>query len=734
MKSIIESYFPTRTDEPFSSAKDERNQFLKFVDMLCVISVWQAEHDQKEAASRVGACVSDADLMYAMEPHERVIFPQRGEFRGIYEDLILRSKKTVEETETIAPISRLFASGLLSPLEQLSFLLAFSFCTSKKYAQIYSRLLGKSAEEWCPTLGLCLDFGRLFLAEEENSSAILLDDTSYLNSIFLEKNTESQNRFGQDASALSRSILLKSTVYKWLCDAKADDTSLEMVGGFLTPLSDEEYVCHPEVLKELTEVLSYAQTVSNGNAGLLEISGEIGCGKRFLLSRLSLITATPIFAVDWIRFSSLPERTQATIVDELCVREALFGITVYIYNVSEKTLNHQAILPKFFRYSDLLIFGSEKRLKEECYQSISNQIYRIAVPETDLMSQKRLWEEAAKKLSAIFAEDMDLMETVSKYTMNPGRIFLAVQNTVEVAPAEENGFVIHKDALEHQIRQICSVGFGENAKKISTPFDWDDLIIEEESKKMLQMAMNRVRFKGRVNDDFGFGAKLPYGRGVSVVLYGPPGTGKTMAAGVLAKELGLDLYRVDLSQISSKYIGETEKNLGAIFDTAANSNVVLFFDEADSVFARRTDVSSSNDRHANEQTGYLLQRIEEYFGISILATNNMQNFDAAFKRRMTYLIPIGIPDAGTREMLWKKAFPENAPLSKNVDFAALSGAVELSGSSIKNAAIQAAYFAAAENREITMDDIATAADLECVKVGRLGAKNDILSALLKKDI
>ncbi len=733
MKSIIESYFPTRTDEPFSSAKDERNQFLKFVDMLCVISVWQAEHDQKEAASRVGACVSDADLMYAMEPHERVIFPQRGEIRGIYEDLILRSKKTVEETETIAPISRLFASGLLSPLEQLSFLLAFSFCTSKKYAQIYSRLLGKSAEEWCPTLGLCLDFGRLFLTEEENLPAVLLNDTSYLNSIFLDKYSESQNRYLQDSNGLSRPMLLKSTVYKWICDAKVDDTILETVGEYLTPVGEEEYACHPSALSELLDVVSYAQNIPQKNSVVIELSGETGCGKRFLLSKVSLLSATPIFAVDWIRFSSMPERVRLNIIDELCVRETLFGIIIYFYNVSEKTIDHQGTVSKLLSHADLLIFGSEKRMKEECYQSISNQIYRIAVPETDLMSQKRLWEEAAKKSSAIFAEDMDLMETVSKYTMNPGRIYLAVQNTVEVSPAEENGFVIHKDALERQIRQICSVGFGENAKKISTPFDWDDLIIEEESKKMLQMAMNRVRFKGRVNDDFGFDAKLPYGRGVSIVLYGPPGTGKTMAAGVLAKELGLDLYRVDLSQISSKYIGETEKNLGAIFDAAANSNVVLFFDEADSVFARRTDVSSSNDRHANEQTGYLLQRIEEYTGISILATNNMQNFDAAFKRRMTYLIPIGIPDASTREMLWKKAFPKEAPLAKNVDFAALSNAVELSGSSIKNAAVQAAYFAAAENREITMDDIATAADLECVKVGRLGAKNDILSALLKKD-
>ena len=172
--------------------------------------------------------------------------------------------------------------------------------------------------------------------------------------------------------------------------------------------------------------------------------------------------------------------------------------------------------------------------------------------------------------------------------------------------------------------------------------------------------------------------------------------------------------------------------MGAIFDAAENSNVILFFDEADSVFARRTNVTSSNDRHANEQTGYLLQKIEEYPGISILATNNMQNFDAAFKRRMTYLIPIGIPDEATRAKIWRESFPKQAPLSKQVDFEVLSKACEISGSSIKSAAIQAAYFAASQNREITMDDIACAVDLECTKVGKLGMKNEILSAMLKK--
>ena len=312
--------------------------------------------------------------------------------------------------------------------------------------------------------------------------------------------------------------------------------------------------------------------------------------------------------------------------------------------------------------------------------------------------------------------------------MNPGRIFQAVKNCSGVT---EPGMDIDKAILQEQIRRICAVEFGENAKRLESPFEWDDLIVENDSKLLLKQVCDRVRYKSRVNVDFGFGAKLPYGRGLSVVFYGPPGTGKTMAAQVLANTLGLDIYRIDLSQISSKYIGETEKNLGSLFEAAKNSNAILFFDEADSLFSKRTGVNNSNDRYANAETSYLLQKVEEYSGMSILATNNMQNFDAAFKRRMSFIIPIGIPDEITRKMLWKKSFPKDAPLDKDVDFDILARAVEMSGSSIKSSAIAAAYLAAAEGSCINMEHISIAVDRECLKNGRTGARNDILQAMME---
>lgn len=198
-----------------------------------------------------------------------------------------------------------------------------------------------------------------------------------------------------------------------------------------------------------------------------------------------------------------------------------------------------------------------------------------------------------------------------------------------------------------------------------------------------------------------------------------------MAAGVMSNELGLDVYRVDLSEISSKYIGEAEKNLSALFDTARYSNAILFFDEADALFSKRTEIRNSNDKYANGETAYLLQRIEEYSGISILATNNLNNFDEAFKRRMSFLIPVGMPDESVRLELWQSMFPKEIPLDKNVRFEVFAQKAELTGSEIKSAALAAAFMAVEENSPVTQEMLIDAVSREYFKKGRVGIENEL---------
>ncbi|HIY17234.1 MAG TPA: ATP-binding protein [Candidatus Intestinimonas stercorigallinarum] len=199
---------------------------------------------------------------------------------------------------------------------------------------------------------------------------------------------------------------------------------------------------------------------------------------------------------------------------------------------------------------------------------------------------------------------------------------------------------------------------------------------------------------------------------------GPPGTGKTMAAQVIANRLGLELYKVDLSGVMSKYIGETEKQLGAVFDEVKKSQSILFFDEADALFGKRSETKDAHDRYANVQTSYLLQKMEEYDGIVILASNFLQNFDEAFKRRIKFIIDFTLPDRDRREKIWRSVLPAELPRSEDIDFDFLARSFELSGSSIKNIAVSAAFLAAEEGVPMGMVHLLLAVQAEQNKTGK----------------
>lgn len=236
----------------------------------------------------------------------------------------------------------------------------------------------------------------------------------------------------------------------------------------------------------------------------------------------------------------------------------------------------------------------------------------------------------------------------------------------------------------------------------------------EKLKEISRMAAVR----GEVMQQWGFAEKFSYGNGLSVLFYGAPGTGKTMAAQVLANALSLPLYQVDLSQLISKFIGETQKNIGRIFDEAGEQECILLFDEADAVFAKRSQVSDAQDRYSNAETAYLLQRIEQYTGITVLATNLLQNFDEAFRRRISYMVHFPMPDAGLRKELWEDIFPDDTPVSLEVDADLLAQAFELSGASIRNAAWHGALMARAEGSSVKMCHILAGIQNEYEKQGR----------------
>jgi SpoVK/Ycf46/Vps4 family AAA+-type ATPase len=249
-------------------------------------------------------------------------------------------------------------------------------------------------------------------------------------------------------------------------------------------------------------------------------------------------------------------------------------------------------------------------------------------------------------------------------------------------------------------------------------YTWDDIVLPEEVLSQLREICQRVVYRHRVIGDWGFGKKLSLGKGVNALFAGPSGAGKTMASEIIANELELDLYKIDLSGVVSKYIGETEKNLDRVFSAAEDANAVLFFDEADALFGKRSEVRDSHDRYANIEISYLLQKMEEYEGVAILATNLRANLDESFTRRLAFTIHFPFPDETSRHLIWKKIWPPQLAIAQAVDLEFISRQFKLSGGNIKNVALGAAFLAASDGGQVTMSHLLHAIRREYQKLGK----------------
>jgi len=265
------------------------------------------------------------------------------------------------------------------------------------------------------------------------------------------------------------------------------------------------------------------------------------------------------------------------------------------------------------------------------------------------------------------------------------------------------------------------------ARRITPKRGWGDIVLPDESFDQLREICARVTCHGRVLDEWGFEARLSLGKGVTALFAGPSGTGKTLAAEIVAHELGLYLYKINLATVVSKYIGETEKNLDRLFTASQDANCVLFFDEADALFGKRSEVRDSHDRYANLEISYLLQKMEEFEGLAILATNLRQNLDDAFTRRLAFTVHFPFPDEAERRRIWVEIWPQAVPLSSDVDAGRLARDLKMSGGNIKNTALAAAYYAAADGGVVTHDHLMRAARREFQKMGKVPAGLDSLA-------
>jgi AAA+ superfamily predicted ATPase len=334
----------------------------------------------------------------------------------------------------------------------------------------------------------------------------------------------------------------------------------------------------------------------------------------------------------------------------------------------------------------------------------------VDVPQPSAAQRAALWRTCLRD-----AAESDGDHLASRYPLAPALIHDAACTIRARAVAR----AITPDDVSAGIRAVLDDRLGAFARPIDVTQTWDDLVVGQDQAMAIAELVARIRQRRRVYEQWGFAAKVGKGLGVSALFSGPPGTGKTMVAALIAKDLGLEVYQVDLGKLVSKWIGETEKQLGELFDAAEASQAILLFDEADSLFGKRTEMKSSNDRYANLETNYLLQRLESFTGICLLTSNHESNIDPAFQRRLSLHLRFDLPGEHEREALWRAMLPNDAPVAPNLDFASLARRFEMAGGHIRNAALRAAFLAADEESSISDTHLEYAARVEYEGMGKM---------------
>jgi len=404
-------------------------------------------------------------------------------------------------------------------------------------------------------------------------------------------------------------------------------------------------------------------------------------------------------------------REELEIYIRLCEREsALSRIALLVETETESDESRvSSSLKEFMEQTRCPIFVvSREQRRFGLRHSVCFELHAPPVQQ-----QRELWQIVLAGQPALQERQLDAL--TSQFNLAPSEI---------ISIAGETTLQTEKTDLFAKLWEACRLHSRARletlAQRIEPVASWDDLILPAAQKETLRAIVTHVRQRAKVYDQWGFAGKGSRGLGISALFAGASGTGKTMAAEVLAQELQLDLYRIDLSAVVSKYIGETEKNLRQLFDAAELGGAILLFDEADALFGKRSEVKDSHDRYANIEVSYLLQRMESYRGLAILTTNLKSALDAAFLRRIRFVVQFPFPDAADREAIWRGIFPKEAPLN-GVDFSKLAQ-LNIAGGNIRNIAMSAAFLAADVDEKIEMSQLLQAAQGEYAKMEKVVAE------------
>lgn len=454
----------------------------------------------------------------------------------------------------------------------------------------------------------------------------------------------------------------------------------------------------------------------------MQLAGESGSGRKSLVKKAADKADFSVVYLDYQRLLASSDESQKDIINSVKRELIFYDAALCIHNIEDDK-------KQSYKYIDKILYLLENKLRDINKPVIIATLTDTEIiPHTELPFTKVSLDcrilaeriEVWKKYSELYNIQIDYEFYGVKYTLVPSQIakvFLLLSQMSD----DDNSSLDEK--ICDCCRQVISMPEKGSIISVNSRQRLSDLKLPADKKEILNAICGYMKDYYKVYKDWNMDSRYSYGKGMTALFTGIPGTGKTMAAGCIAGELGIPLYRVDLSQIVDKYIGETEKKLEVVFKYAQSANVILFFDEADALFGKRSEVKDSKDKYANTEVSYILQRIEQYDGMVILASNFINNIDEAFMRRMKYVVEFQMPDSSIRKEIWKSGFSKEIPVD-DIDYDYLADNIELSGGHIKNIIINAAFLAAKDNTAVNMTHILKSTQNEYYKLGkRLSAES-----------
>lgn len=649
--------------------------------------------------------------------------PQKTSLSGLRQKIDRKMEESLRR-EVYLPLAEIRQRFGLSGFEYHAMLLSLAPQVDNRYEKIYAYLQNDLSKK-IPGVNLLLD---LLCGPDKE------ERFSYLNYFHP---AAALLRFGlvetlpgeAGPSATQQYVKVDPRVVYCALLNNAPDPRLKLFLEFLPPLDWDGVVIAEELKIRIQKLFQAAleHSASPNHAPILHFYGRPGSGKKTLLRALCSEAEIPLCVVNLRRLLHQRDSFRENI--QLILREGILQPCAIAFDISEGPENQEAEQPllladlirEIHETGWLAFLIGEKPLSLPGLEAM--QVCPVEVPPPDYQQQNVLWQMFLQREAENCAAEISHL--TARFDLTGGQIASAVSQARQSARVRdpENPRVTLPDLVAAS-RVQSQPRLSHLARKITPNYRWNDLVLPREPLQQLRELANQVKYRHRVMNEWGFAGKLSLGKGINALFAGQSGTGKTMAAEVIANELGLDLYKIDLSAVVSKYIGETEKNLNRIFNEAEHSNAILFFDEADALLGKRSEVKDAHDRYANIEISYLLQKMEEYEGITILASNLRKNIDEAFTRRIRFIIEFPFPEEEYRRRIWKGIWPREIRLEPGVDLNFMARQFELAGGNIRNIALAAAFFAADNGQAVGMKHLVLAAKREFQKMGKLCEKAD----------